>query len=94
MLTKIKKWGNSQGLRFPKTLLEEAQINLGDQVSVSAQDGRIIIEKVKKLRNVYDLEELVSRIPEDYRAEEVDWGRPAGKNGKCLIMFHKKGILL
>ena len=79
MLTKIKKWGNSQGLRFPKTLLEEAQIKLGDQVSVTAQDGRIIIETVNKLRNVYDLEELVSKIPEDYRAEEVDWGLPAGK---------------
>ena len=79
MLTKVKKWGNSQGLRFPKTLLEEAQIKLGDQVSVTAQDGKIIIETVKKLRNVYDLEELVSKIPEDYRAEEVDWGRPAGK---------------
>ena len=79
MLTKIKKWGNSQGLRFPKTLLEEAEIKLGDQVSVTAQDGRIIIETVNKLRNVYDLEKLVSKIPEDYRAEEVDWGLPVGK---------------
>jgi len=25
MLTKVQKWGNSQGLRFPKTVLEEAQ---------------------------------------------------------------------
>ena len=24
MLTKIQKWGNSQGLRFTKALLEEA----------------------------------------------------------------------
>ena len=79
MLTKVKKWGNSQGLRFPKTLLEEAQINLGDQVSVTVQEGRIIIETVNKPRNVYDLEELVSKIPEDYRAEEVDWGFPVGK---------------
>jgi len=79
MLTKVKKWGNSQGLRFPKTLLEEAQIKLGDQVSVTAQEGKIIIETVKMLRKVYNLEELVSKIPKDYRVEEVDWGRPAGK---------------
>lgn len=79
MLTKVKKWGNSQGLRFPKTLLKEAQIKLGDEVNVTAQDGKIIIETVNKLRNVYDLEELVSKIPKDYRAEEVDWGLPAGK---------------
>ncbi len=79
MLTRVKKWGNSQGLRFPKTMLEEAQIKLGDQVSVTAQEGRIIIETVKMLRKVYNLEELVSRIPRDYRVEGVDWGLPAGR---------------
>ena len=79
MLTKIQKWGNSQGLRFPKTVLEEAQINVGDEVNVSVQDGKIIIETVNKLRNAYDLKELVSKIPTDYRAEEVAWGAPIGK---------------
>ena len=79
MLTKVKKWGNSQGLRFPKTLLEEAQIKLGDEVNVTAQDGKIIIETVKMLRKVYNLEELVSKIPKDYRVEEVDWGHSVGK---------------
>lgn len=79
MLTKVKKWGNSQGLRFPKTVLEEAQINVGDEVNVTVQDGKIIIETVNRLRNAYDLRELVSKIPKDYRAEEVDWGAPVGK---------------
>ena len=79
MLTKVQKWGNSQGLRFPKTVLEEAQINVGDEVNVTVQDGKIIIETVNKLRNAYDLRELVSKIPTDYRAEEVDWGAPTGK---------------
>ena len=79
MLTKVQKWGNSQGLRFPKTILEEAQIGVGDEVNVTVQDGKIIVETVNKLRNTYDLKELVSKIPKDYRAEEVDWGRPVGK---------------
>jgi antitoxin MazE len=79
MLTKVQKWGNSQGLRFPKTVLEEAQINVGDEVNVTVQDGKIIIEPVNKLRNAYDLKELVSKIPTDYRPEEVDWGAPVGK---------------
>ena len=38
MLSKIQKWGNSQGLRFTKTLLQEAQINVGDEVSVSVHN--------------------------------------------------------
>jgi len=79
MLTKVQRWGNSQGLRFPKTVLEEAQINVGDEVNVMVQDGKIIIETVNKLRNAYDLKELVSKIPTDYRPEEVDWGAPVGK---------------
>ena len=79
MLSRIQKWGNSQGLRFPKPLLEEAQINVGAQVNVTVQDGKIIIETVKRLRKAYDLKELVSKIPKDYRAEEADWGRPVGK---------------
>ena len=79
MLTKIQKWGNSQGLRFTKALLEEAQINVGDEVQVSVHEGRIVVEPVTKVRGRYDLEALVSKMPEGYQAEELDWGPPAGR---------------
>lgn len=79
MLTKVQKWGNSQGLRFTKAILEEAQINVGDEVDVSVQKGRIIVEPVTKVRGRYDLKELVSRMPKEYKAEELDWGPPIGK---------------
>ena len=79
MLTKIQKWGNSQGLRFTKALLEEAQINVGDEVQVSVHEGRIVVEPVTKVRGRYDLEALVSKMPEGYQAEELDWGPPVGR---------------
>ena len=79
MLSKIQKWGNSQGLRFTKALLQEAQMNVGDEVSVSVQKGRIIVEPATKVRGKYDLKELISKIPQDYQAEELDWGEPVGK---------------
>ena len=79
MLTKIQKWGNSQGLRFTKTLLEEAQINVGDEVQVSVQKGRIIVEPVTKVRGKYDLKALVSKMPKGYQTEELDWGPPVGR---------------
>lgn len=79
MLTKIQKWGNSQGLRFPKAVLEDAQIKVGDEVNVSVRDRKIIVEAVNKVRGAYNLKELVSRIPENYRAKEIDWGPPVGK---------------
>lgn len=79
MLTKIQKWGNSQGLRFTKALLHEARINVGDEVNVSIQEGRIIVEPMTKVRGRYDLKELISRMPETYQSEEVNWGPPVGK---------------
>ena len=64
MVTKVQKWGNSQGLRLPKKLLEDAHISLGDDVDVTTQDGVIIIAPVKRLRGERSLQDLVSRIPE------------------------------
>ena len=79
MLTKIQKWGNSQGLRFTKALLEEAQINVGDEVQVSVHKGRIVVEAVTRVRGRYDLEALISKMPKGYQAEELDWGPPVGR---------------
>ena len=79
MLAKVQKWGNSQGLRFPKAMLEEARVNVGDEVRVSVRGRKIIIEPVEKVRGKYDLKELVSRMPKNHRVEEVEWGTPVGK---------------
>ena len=79
MRTKVQKWGNSQGLRVTKALLDEAGIHVGDEVDVSARMGRIIVEPVSRIRGRYDLKDLVSKMPGKYRPEELDWGPPAGK---------------
>ena len=79
MVTKVQKWGNSQGLRVPKTVLEDAQMKVGDTVQVSVQGRKIIIETIKQVRGRYTLKELVSQMPKDYQAEEVDWKTPLGK---------------
>lgn len=79
MVTRVQKWGNSQGLRFAKSVLAEARIDVGDQVRVSVQDGRILVEPVSRVRGSHDLRALVSRMPKDYQVEEVDWGPPVGR---------------
>ena len=79
MLAKVQKWGNSQGLRFSKAILEEARMNVGDEVRISVRGRKIIIEPVEKVRGKYDLKELVARMPKNYRVEEVEWGAPVGK---------------
>jgi len=79
MITKIQKWGNSQGLRIPRQILENVHVGVNDEVDVSTEDGVIVITPVKRVRRSRNLQELLSRIPKNYRAEEVDWGEPQGK---------------
>ena len=79
MVTKIQKWGNSQGLRLARQVLDDARIAVGDDVDVAARDGMIVIVPVRRIRGKQSLQELVSRIPKNYKPEETDWGRPVGK---------------
>jgi antitoxin MazE len=79
VVTKIQKWGNSQGLRLPKQVLEDARIAVGDDLDVTARDGMIVIAPARRVRGKQSLKELVSRIPENYEPGEVNWGEPVGK---------------
>ena len=76
MLTKVQKWGNSQGLRLAKSVLEDARINVGDEVDVAVRDGVIVVAPARRIRGKYRLKDLVSRIPADYQPGEIDWGKP------------------
>ena len=79
MVTKIQKWGNSQGLRLAKEVLAQAHIEVGDEVEIAVNEGVIMVAPVKQVRGGHRLEELISRIPPDYKAQEVPWGSPAGR---------------
>ncbi len=79
MVSKVQKWGNSQGLRFTKALLDEARINVGDEVNVSVRKGQIIVEPVTKVRGRYHLKALVAKMPKTYQPEERDWGPSVGR---------------
>lgn len=79
MVTKIQKWGNSQGLRLAKQVLEDARLAVGDDVDVTARDGLIVIAPARRVRGRQSLKDLVSRIPTAYKAKETDWGLPVGR---------------
>ena len=79
MVTTVQKWGNSQGLRFTKAILEEARIGVGDEVKVFVRRGKIVVEPVATVRGRYDLNQLIAAIPKNYRACEFDSGPPQGK---------------
>jgi antitoxin MazE len=79
MVTKIQKWGNSQGLRFPREVLRKASILIGEEVDISVRNGEIVVKPALSLRRKYRLKDLVARMPAHYKPLEEQWGGPQGK---------------
>ena len=79
MITKVQKWGNSQGVRLSKELLSDAEIAVGDAVDVAVRDGALVVTPVRRIRGGHDLDQLVARIPKNYKPEDLDWGPPVGR---------------
>jgi antitoxin MazE len=73
--TQIARWGNSLGLRLPKSVTVEARVDEGDTVDVSVKNGAIVI---RPSRRAYTLEQLVARITPRNRHKESDWDTPMG----------------
>lgn len=72
----LVKWGNSQAVRIPKTVLEQAHLREGDELELQVEDGRITIEPLKPKLT---LESLVEGITPENRHEEQNWGKPVGR---------------
>lgn len=76
MYTTIQKWGNSQAVRIPKTILEMAKLRENDRVEIKVQDGNLLIIPVKKHKS---LTERIAEYKGDYQCGEWDTGEPSGK---------------
>lgn len=63
-------------------MLDAAKIKAGDEVQVTIQNGRIIIETTAVARRRIELQDLLTDIPEEYQPEEIDWGKPVGEEGR------------
>lgn len=70
MTATISKWGNSQGLRLPKDIVNSLHLTIGDMVNIFVENDKVIIEPIKKEKIIYDINELVAKIPKNYRAGE------------------------
>ena len=71
--------GKQPGLTSCRQLLEVTHISIGDEVDVTTRDGMIVIAPARRIRGKQSLQELVSRIPKNYKPGEVDWGEPVGR---------------
>lgn len=82
--TAIRKWGNSQGIRLPKEVMEKMDLKENDEIGINVDNGKIIIEKINKSRylNLKERLEAFYHKPLDEiyveNTQEVDTGAPTG----------------
>lgn len=70
MTATISKWGNSQGLRLPKDIVNNLHLMVGDVVNIFVENDKVIIEPIRKEKVIFDINELVSKIPKNYQTSE------------------------
>lgn len=79
MQTTIVKWGNSQGIRLPKLLLESVDLSDSDTVEVIAENNSLIIKKSENKKEYKTIQERFKNFYGEYEPIEVDWGKPVGR---------------
>ena len=77
MQAQVKAWGNSQGIRIPKEILQDAGIALNEILNITVSGGVIKLEKAFKHRT---LEERAAEFGGELGLDgEYNWGEPVGR---------------
>ena len=70
MAVKIQKWGNSLGIRIPKTVIEKTNLGENSEVEIESKNGTIVIFPAKK---EYSLNVLLEQITKSNLHSEEDF---------------------
>ena len=76
MQVQVSKWGNSLGVRVPKTIAARVGLTEGARVDIDA-DGQTIVISVN--RPVFDLDELLEGMTPEAMHDAFDWGEDLGR---------------
>lgn len=66
MTVKIKKWGNSLGIRLPKKLADAKNLSDGNNIELIATAEGILIRKKQDI----SMEAILDGFPDDYTPDE------------------------
>ena len=72
----VRPWGNSQGIRIPKNILEKLNIGISDTLQIEIEDDAIVLKKTFKHKT---FEERVAEYDGKISVYDFDWGEPVGK---------------
>ena len=75
MRGKIRKWGNSFGIRIQKSVAEQLHIGENTEVLIDVEENRIVVTPLAPKKTLQSMMEGVT--PENIH-EEIDFGSPVG----------------
>ena len=72
----IRSWGNSQGIRIPKDILEQMQLKISDVLDLEVIDDTIVLRKQFVHKS---FEERLAEYNGEITVCDFDWGEPVGR---------------
>jgi len=72
MVVRVQKWGNSLGVRIPKSIARQSGIFAGAELEILSRRGQLLLQPV----SVPSLRQLVAQIKRSNRPDLLDWGSP------------------
>lgn len=77
MSTTVQKWGNSLGIRIPKSVAEQVKLRAGTSVEFDAAEGVLTIRP--KRRRKYTLAQLLAKAKGPSPHRHLDRVGPVGR---------------
>ena len=72
----IRSWGNSQGIRIPKNILEKMNLKTSDVLELEIKDDTIVLRKQFTHKS---FEERLAEFGGEISVCDFDWGEPVGR---------------
>jgi antitoxin MazE len=77
MKVKVAKWGNSLGVRLPKSAVDAVGVRAGTELELSVEGGDFRLRSIVKT-SAQLLDELLDQIDPNNVPPMVDWGPDVG----------------
>ena len=72
----IRSWGNSQGIRIPKDILEKMQLKVSDVLNMEIENDSIVLRKQFVHKT---FEQRLAEYNGEISVCDFDWGDPVGR---------------
>ena len=72
----IRSWGNSQGIRIPKNILDKMKLKTADVLEIEVKDDAIVLKKQFVHKT---FEERLAEFNGEISVCDFNWGEPMGR---------------